>query len=195
MAPLVVHPLAVPVSHLRGDSSSTMSMSGIYDRFNTTLKWWPWIQAARSPGRGLDGLRARSRLYRYATFAVLLAVCAFGIDLARILQRPKPEFARLSGDGAITSDNIEKAILAFLETQPRSIVLQRLETGAFTPAPALTLFAGHQAFMGWPAHENLWRGLRADVGLRERQVNGSMRARCRMPCSGCSRTGSTSCCG
>ena len=102
---------------------------------------------------------------------MLLAVCAFGIDLARILQRPKPEFARLSGDGAITSDNIEKAILAFLETQPRSIVLQRLETGAFTPAPALTLFAGHQAFMGWTAHENLWRGLRADVGLRERQVN------------------------
>src|SRR5687768_18571394 len=80
------------------------------------------------------------------------------------------EFARLSGDGAITSDNIEKAILAFLETQPRSIVLQRLETGAFTPAPALTLFAGHQAFMGWTAHENLWRGLRADVGIREREV-------------------------
>ena len=145
--------------------------SGIYDRFNTTLKWWPWIQAAALLVAGSYGLRAPSRVYRYATFAVLLAVCAFGIDLARILQGPKPEFARLSGDGAITSDNIEKAILAFLETQPRSIVLQRLETGAFTPAPALTLFAGHQAFMGWTAHENLWRGLRADVGIRERQVS------------------------
>ena len=145
--------------------------AGIYDRFNTTLKWWPWIQAAALLGVGSYGLRARSRLYRYITAAILLAVCAFGIDLARILQRPKPEFGRLSGDGAITGDNIEKAILGFLEAQPRGIVLQRLETGAFTPAPALTLFAGHQAFMGWPAHEKLWRGLRADVALREAQVN------------------------
>lgn len=144
--------------------------AGIYDRFNTTLKWWPWIQAAALLVMGSYGVRARSRVYRYAAVAVLLAVCAFGVDLAKILRGPKPEFGRLSGDATITNDNIEKAILAFLETQPRGIVLQRLETGAFTPAPALTLFAGQQAFMGWPAHEKLWRGLRADVALREAQV-------------------------
>jgi hypothetical protein len=145
--------------------------AGIYDRFNTTLKWWPWIQAAALLVMGSYGVRARSRLHRYAAIAVLLAVCAYGIDLGRILRGPKPEFGRLSGDAAITNDNIERAILGFLETQPRGIVLQRLETGAFTPAPALTLFAGQQAFMGWPAHEKLWRGQRADVSLREAQVN------------------------
>ncbi len=143
---------------------------GIYNRFNTTLKWWPWIQAAALLVAGSYGVRARSRVYRYVTVLVLIAVCAFGIDLGRILAAPKPEFGRLSGDGAITSDNIEKVILEFLAVQPRSIVLQRPETGAFTPAPALTLFSGQQAFMGWPEHEKLWRGLRADVSLREAQV-------------------------
>lgn len=144
--------------------------AGIYDRFNTTLKWWPWIQAAALLVTGAHGIRARSRVYRYGTIIVLLSVCVFGLDLARALAGPKPEFGRLSGDAAITNDNIEKAILAFLEVQPPSIVLQRPETGAFTPAPALTLFAGQQAFFGWPEHEKLWRGLRADVPMREAQV-------------------------
>jgi uncharacterized membrane protein len=143
---------------------------GIYDRFNTTLKWWPWIQAAALLVTGAHGIRAQSRVYRYGTVVILLAVCAFGVDLGRALRAPKPHFGRLSGDATITSDKVEKAILEFLKVQPPSIVLQRPETGAFTPAPALTLFAGQRAFMGWPEHEKLWRGMRADVPLREAQV-------------------------
>jgi len=145
--------------------------AGIYDRFNTTLKWWPWLQAGALLVTGAHGIRARSQIYRYGTIIMLLSVCAFGVDLGRALAAPKPEFSRLNGDGAITSDNIEKAILEFLKTQPAGIVLQRPATGAFTPSPALTLFAGQQAFLGWPAHEKLWRGLRADVSLREEQVS------------------------
>lgn len=144
--------------------------AGSYDRFNTTLKWWPWIQAGALLVTGAHGIRARSRVYRYGTIIMLLSVCVFGLDLARALAAPKPDFGRLNGDAAITNDNIEKAILEFLKAQPASIVLQRPETGAFTPAPALTLFAGQQAFLGWPAHEKLWRGLRADVAIREEQV-------------------------
>jgi uncharacterized membrane protein len=145
--------------------------AGIYDRFNTTLKWWPWIQAGALLVTGAHGIRARSRVYRYGTIVMLLSVCVFGVDLARALAAPKPDLGRLSGDAAITNDNIEKAILEFLMVQPPSIVLQRPAAGAFTPAPALTLFAGQQAFLGWPAHEKLWRGGRADVTMRETQVN------------------------
>ena len=76
--------------------------AGIYDRFNTTLKWWPWIQAGALLVTGAHGIRASSRAYRYATIVVLLSVCAFGLDLARALAAPKPEFGRLSGDGLIT---------------------------------------------------------------------------------------------
>jgi uncharacterized membrane protein len=143
---------------------------GNYDRFNTTLKWWPWIQAAALLVTGAHAIRSASRVYRYGAIVVLLSVSVFGVDLARALAAPKREFGRLSGDATITSDNIEKAILEFLKAQPRGIVLQRPATGAFTPAPALTLFAGQQAFMGWPEHEKLWRGRRADVLLREAQV-------------------------
>ena len=144
--------------------------AGIYNRFNTTLKWWPWVQAGALLVAGAHGVRARSRAFRYAMVGLLVIVSAYGFDLARALAGPKPEFGRISGDAIIVDDDIEKAILEFLKTQPRGVVLQRPETGAFTPSPALTLLAGQQAFLGWASHEKLWRGQRADVTLRETQV-------------------------
>jgi hypothetical protein len=34
----------------------------------------------------------------------------------------------------------------------------------------LTIFAGQTAFLGWPAHENVWRHNRADIEVRRREV-------------------------
>jgi uncharacterized membrane protein len=82
----------------------------------------------------------------------------------------KPDIGQLDGAAQIRNDNIERVLLAYLEAQPRGIVLQRLQAGAFTPAPALTLLAGQTAFLGWPEHEKLWRGMRADVAVRDAEV-------------------------
>jgi uncharacterized membrane protein len=144
---------------------------GAFDRFNTTLKWWPWIQAGALVLAGAYGLASASRACRYATFALLVIVSLYGVDLVRGLVRgTKVDFGRLDGAAWITSDNIEKVLLEYLKTQPRGIVLQRLETGAFTPAPGIVIFAGQQAFLGWPEHEKLWRGQRADVERRAQDV-------------------------
>jgi uncharacterized membrane protein len=145
--------------------------SGVFERFNTTLKWWPWIQAGVLLTAGAYGLRAASRALRVATVVVLALVTAYGLDLGRALfTGPKPDVGQLDGAAAITGDPIERALLAYLQAQPRGIVLQRLQAGAFTPAPALVLLAGQTAFLGWPEHEKLWRGQRADVALRDAEV-------------------------
>lgn len=145
--------------------------SGIFNRFNTTLKWWPWIQAGALLVLGGYGLRSASRAARYATVVVLVVVSAYGIDLGRhLLSGPKTDVGRLDGAAAITADRIERVIFDFLRAQPRGIVLQRPEAGAFTSAPALTLLAGQHAFLGWAAHEKLWRGQRADVDVRSAEV-------------------------
>jgi hypothetical protein len=145
--------------------------SGTYERFNTTLKWWPWIQAGALLTAGAYGMRSASRALRAATTAVLALVLVYGVDLGRaLLTGPKPDLGKLDGAAAITGDPIERALLAYLQAQPRGIVLQRLQAGAFTPAPALVLLAGQTAFLGWPEHEKLWRGQRADVALRADEV-------------------------
>jgi uncharacterized membrane protein len=91
--------------------------------------------------------------------------------MVRVLAlRTKTDVGRLDGAAWITHDKIENVILEFLKAQPRGIVLQRLEAGAFTSAPGLVVFAGHKAFLGWPAHEKLWRGQRADIDVRGLEV-------------------------
>jgi uncharacterized membrane protein len=145
--------------------------SGPYNRFNTTLKWWPWIQAGALLLAGSYGLKSSSRSCRYATFVVLIVVSLYGVDMVRALTKGnKVDFGRLDGAAWITDDKIEKAMLEFLKAEPPGIVLQRLEAGAFTPAPGIALFAGKQAFLGWPEHQKLWRGQRADIGIRDAQV-------------------------
>jgi uncharacterized membrane protein len=144
---------------------------GIYSRFNTTLKWWPWIQAGALLQAGAHGFHTVSRSLRWAAAIILSTVSVYAFDLGNVLIRaPKSDFGRLDGMAWITNDQIERAILDFLTSAPRGIVLQRLEAGAFTPAPAIALFAGQQAFLGWPEHEKLWRGQRADVAIRDAEV-------------------------
>jgi hypothetical protein len=145
--------------------------AGPYNRFNTTLKWWPWIQAGALIVGGASGLRSVMRAGRYATVLVLFLVSIYALDLARsLVWGNKGDFGRLDGAAWITNDPIEKVILEYLKASPPAIVLQRLETGAFTPAPGLTVFAGHQAFLGWPEHEKLWRGQRADIIIRQGEI-------------------------
>jgi len=145
--------------------------SGPFNRFNTTLKWWPWIQAGALLTAGAYAMRSGSRVLRYATIATLLLVSAFAGDMANhLVHGTRAEFGRLDGAAWVTSDPIELILLEYLKAQPPGIVLQRLEAGAFTPAPALVLFAGQTAFLGWPEHEKLWRGQRADVDVRAREV-------------------------
>lgn len=145
--------------------------SGPYNRFNTTLKWWPWIQAGALLVGGASGLQSMSRAARYATAVVLVVVSVYAVDMMRgLIYGYKGDFGRLDGAAWITDDPIDRVILEYLKAAPTSIVLQRLETGAFTPAPGIVEFAGQRAFLGWPEHEKLWRGNRADVILRQREV-------------------------
>ena len=145
--------------------------AGAYNRFNTTLKWWPWIQTGALIVGGASGLRAASRAGRYATVLVLTVVSLYSVDLLRgLVFGYKGDLGRLDGAAWITDDPIERVILEYLKAAPPGVVLQRLETGAFTPAPGIVEFAGQRAYLGWPEHEKLWRGYRADIVIRQTDV-------------------------
>lgn len=146
-------------------------LGGRYDRFNSTLKWWPWIMAGAVVTLGPLALTARSWASRWIAVLALAMTACFALPLGSYLvQVPKPHIGRIDGAAWILDDPAEKAILEFLKHQPPGIALQRLEADAFTPSPGLVIFSGQQAFLGWPSHENLWRGHRADIDQRSNQV-------------------------
>lgn len=150
--------------------------SGKFNRFNSTLKWWPWIQTGVFATLGAANLGSKNRWRRLSTGLVLLAVCTYGVDLGRnFIDSPKASMARLSGTAWIEADDVEKALLAYLQAQPQGIVLQRLDAGAFTAEPALAILGGHQVLIGWPAHEKLWRAGNTEVELRRTSVEAFYR--------------------
>lgn len=145
--------------------------SGKFNRFNTALKWWPWIMAGITVTIGSLNLAARSRWCRILSLAALAFPLTFAASLAaHLVFTPKPALGQLDGDAWIKADAIEKPILDFLREQPRATVLQRIDTGAFTYAPGLAMHAGHRSLIGWPEHEKLWRARRPDIELREQQM-------------------------
>jgi hypothetical protein len=144
---------------------------GKFERFNTALKWWAWIYSGGLLTVGAINLRAPSRICRWGTTGILVLISAYALQLFGDLENlPKPHLGQLDGAAWIRDDPAQRAILAFLKTQPQSIVLQKLPDRAYIPAPALIILAGQTALLGWPNHEDTWRGYRADIDHRLKEI-------------------------
>jgi uncharacterized membrane protein len=145
---------------------------GKFERFNTALKWWSWICSGALLTVGAVNLRSPSRVCRWGTAAALALISVYGLDLfANLVNAPKYHLGQLDGAAWIREDPAQRAILEFLKTQPQSIVLQRMADRAYIPAPALIMFAGQTALLGWANHEDTWRGYRADIDQRLDAIN------------------------
>jgi hypothetical protein len=143
--------------------------SGIYDRFNTTLKWWPWVAAGTLMTLGPFVLeRARSRWVRAAGFLFCIYPCFYAFDLWRpFLGGPRDSIGRLEGTTYLTKDEFPSLMLGRLKIERPGVVAERPESaGGFTNSAVVPLFAGQRMWLGWYGHELLWRGFREDVRRR-----------------------------
>jgi uncharacterized membrane protein len=145
---------------------------GKFERFNTALKWWAWIYSGAILTVGAINLRSASRICRWGTAAVLALISAYGLELcANLVNLPKAHWGQLDGAAWIRDDPTQRAILDFLKAQPPSIVLQRMADRAYVAAPALVIFSGQTALLGWVNHEDTWRGYRVDIDQRWNEIN------------------------
>ncbi len=145
---------------------------GKYERFNTALKWWAWIYSGAILTVGAINLRSASRICRWGTGAVLVLISAYGVELyANLVNIPKPHLGQLDGSAWIRDDAAQRAMLDYLKTEPQAVVLERLADRAYIAAPALVIFSGQTALLGWANHEDTWRGYRADIDHRLDAIN------------------------
>jgi len=139
---------------------------GVWERFNTTLKWWPWVYAGIVLTLGASNLGSSSRLCRYGTLALLFPTLLFAWDLGVEFKRMDGQFAgRLEGYGWIKDPVIEDFV-QILKARPDGIAIESgLEMGN-TDSPAIALFAGKMSLIGWPWHETTWRGAYTEIHER-----------------------------
>jgi uncharacterized membrane protein len=147
--------------------------SGIYDRFNSTLKWWPWVTAGTLMTLGPIVLeQARRRWVRIAGTLFCLYPCFYALDLwGPLTHGPKGAAGRMDGTYYLTKDDFTRLMLNRLKVEKPGVVVERPDVkGAFTDYSAVPLLAGQSMWLGWYSHEQLWRGYSADIFWRYQRL-------------------------
>jgi uncharacterized membrane protein len=155
--------------------------SEIYDRFNTTLKWWPWVAAGTLMTLGPFVLeRATRRWVRVTGLLFCLYPCFYVFDLwPALLRSPRQYMGQMEGAAYLTKDEFPRLMLGRLKVEKPGVAVERPDdAGGFTNSAVIPLFAGQRMWLGWYGHELLWRAFREDVRRRHDDLvvlfNGEM---------------------
>jgi len=138
-------------------------------RTNSTLKWWPWVQAGALMTLGPLVIEQASRRWiRVAGTLVCLYPCFYAIDLWPYLRdRVSESTGHLEGYYLLTRDENTKLILDRLTVEKPGVVAERPDPqGGFTDSGIIPLFAGKQLWLGWAGHELLWRSFKDEIRRR-----------------------------
>lgn len=144
---------------------------GEFLRFNTTLKWWPWIAAGALLTLGPRLLELNDRRWVWIASLILISYPLFYIfDLGKAWMdnTHKEDVGQLNGAAFLTSvrDNIHDHLLFdYLEAAPKGVVAEHPEPDV-TNTSAMTLLSGQRAYLGWAGHEQLWRGFPLEIQYR-----------------------------
>jgi uncharacterized membrane protein len=131
---------------------------GEYMRFNTTLKWWSWLQALVIVGLAPRVLSLGATWIRSVGLVIMFVFTTFTIDLTmHWMLAPKPSFGKLKGHHWITKEEQILALFNHLEDAPKGITLEYQPQAAYSRAGAISAFTDKPTFIGWPGHEALWR--------------------------------------
>ena len=143
--------------------------SGLYDRFNTTLKWWPWVMAGTLMTLAPVVLeQAKRKWVRVAGFVFCLYPCFYAYDLWKPLRDwGKGSMGKIEGHYFLTKEEFPRLMLGRLKVEKPGVVIERPEEkGGFTNSAVIPLFAGQRMWLGWWGHELLWRANSEDIRRR-----------------------------
>jgi hypothetical protein len=142
---------------------------GTAARVNSTLKWWPWVQAGTLLTLGPLVLeRANHRWTRVTGFIVCLYPCFYAYDLYPFLRYRAGDYSgHLEASYFLTRDDRVRLLLDRLTVEKPGVVIERPDIqGGFTDCDIIPLFAGKQVWLGWAGHELLWRNFKEEIRRR-----------------------------
>lgn len=130
-----------------------------YQRTNTTMKWWGWIQVGVFVSVGSICLGSSKRWIRWSTVAVFVLVNAVVLDLTRYwLHSGKYNAGKLSGHHWYTGNATNRQMFEYLQEAPRGIVLENVLGNAYTNSTIYGIFNEKPVLLGWPSHLMTWHG-------------------------------------
>ena len=151
-------------------------MADPYERTNTTMKWWGYLNTLTIAGLGVLLLSSSSKFIRASVILTLIALNLYVYDLFRYwATTPKTEFGQLEGDGVYMRDTASRGLILYLREAPQGIVLERLACGSFCDSGIHALFSGKPLLLGWPMHITTWRTNVSSMWILKKEIDSFYR--------------------
>jgi hypothetical protein len=133
--------------------------AGQYERTNSVMKWWGWIQTGVILSLGAVCLGSSKRWIRWATIAVFITINIIAVDLARYwYYSGKQDQGKLAGHHWYTKTAENRMMFEYLKVAPKGVVLESILKNAFSNSSIYSIFNNKPVLLGWPSHLNTWHG-------------------------------------
>jgi len=115
----------------------------------------------------------------YALYVAIGYPCLFAYDLGTCWYlTPKLAPGAITGDAFLMEDQAAKALYNQLKQLPVGLTIERPDDMAYTNTTALSLLAGKPCWLGWCAHEQLWRNYAPEILQRYDRLNEFYDGKC-----------------
>jgi hypothetical protein len=130
-----------------------------YERTNTVMKWWGWIQTGVFLSLGAVCLGSSKKWIRWATAVVFIIINIIAIDLARYwYYSGRHHQGKLAGHDWYTNNATNRMMFEYLKDAPKGIVLENIYKNSFSNSSIYSVFNNKPVLLGWPSHLNTWHG-------------------------------------
>jgi hypothetical protein len=130
-----------------------------YERTNTVMKWWGWIQTGIVLTLGAICLSSSRKWIRWGTVAIFMAVNIVALDLARYWYYTGRHYqGKLKGHDWYTTNSTNRMMFEYLKEAPKGIVLESILDNAYSNTSIYAIFNNKPVLLGWPLHLNTWHG-------------------------------------
>ncbi len=130
-----------------------------YERTNSVMKWWGWIQTGVIATLGAVCLGSSRKWIRWATVVVFIIINIAAIDLAKYWYYSGKQYqGKLAGHHWYTQTATNRMMFEFLKEAPKGVVLERVLDNAYSNTSMYSIFNNKPVLLGWPSHLNTWHG-------------------------------------
>jgi uncharacterized membrane protein len=130
-----------------------------YERTNSVMKWWGWIQTGVILTLGAVCLGSSNKWIRWATVSVFLVINIIAVDLAKYWYYTGKHYqGKLAGHYWYTENATNRMMFEYLKEAPKGIVLESILKNAFSNTSIYSIFNHKPVLLGWPSHLNTWHG-------------------------------------
>jgi uncharacterized membrane protein len=132
---------------------------GKYQRTNTVMKWWGWIQTGVVLSLGAVCLGSSRKWIRWSTVLVFMTINIIAVDLARYWHYTGKYYqGKLAGHHWYTQNDSNRMMFEFLKDAPKGIVLENIYDNSFCNTSIFGIFNDKPVLLGWPSHLSTWHG-------------------------------------